>query len=190
MIRTIKLLSILLLGLAATTHANHPTSHGQEMEHGQSPIPEGVPTPQIELALFDDRSLDNLDDLNNKDTRSGYNLKLNLRNYSLVPPVEEIIATTVTGHLTGHAHLYINGKKIMRIYGHYVHLPSNLLVKGLNVITVSLNNHHHDTWTLNGQEIQATLTINTVLDQSVINAYSSSPLTPPTLIAGESAGNL
>ncbi len=173
------ILAYLLLGVAAITHASHPAGQGHEKPHGLVPVPSGLPAPQIGLELFEDQV-------------SGYNLEINLRHFVLVPPVEELMVKVkelmnrkVTGSLMGHAHLYINGQKLMRLYSPYIHLPENLFVEGINVITVSLNNHQHDTWTVGQQEIQATLTINTTLTKAVLNQYSSSP----TLIAGESTGN-
>ena len=76
----------------------------------------------------------------------------------------------------GHAHLYVNGKKISRVYGRYVHLPSTLFNPGINMIMVSLNAHSHDVWTLSENQIMSTLIINPKSEKLVLQGFSSSPI--------------
>lgn len=51
----------------------------------------------------------------------------------------------------GHAHLYINGKKINRIYGEYYNLDT--LTPGTYDIKVTLNGNNHGVLTYDGKEI-------------------------------------
>ena len=56
---------------------------------------------------------------------------------------------------TGHAHVYVNGEKIMRAYGAWVHLAD---VPANAVIRVTLNANDHSGWGLDGQPIAAEIT--------------------------------
>lgn len=151
---------IVLTGvLSMTAHSGHP---GEEetmggMMHPSKPIPSGKTIPSLSLAL-------------SEDNMSGYNLELHTQDYRFVIPHR----TKGNEVLEGHAHLYINGKKIQRVYGHYVHIPSSYLVKGVNQITVSLNDHDHGAWTLPDQsELYATLIIDLRKEDVVMNHFSS-----------------
>ncbi len=44
---------------------------------------------------------------------------------------------------TGHGHLYINGKKITRVYSNYFYIPGYMLKEGKNLIHVQLNSDNH-----------------------------------------------
>ncbi|MCM3569261.1 hypothetical protein [Neobacillus mesonae] len=52
----------------------------------------------------------------------------------------------------GHAHLYINGEKVNRLYGKYYYLGT--LKQGKNEIKVSLNSNNHGTLLYNGKKIE------------------------------------
>jgi len=86
------------------------------------------------------------------DAVSGYNLHIETSHFALVPPATE--PNDSQGE--GHAHLYVNGEKIARVYGHWFHIAS--LPKGKNTITVSLNGHDHEELLEHGVPIVATLT--------------------------------
>lgn len=80
-------------------------------------------------------------------TFGGYNLLLQFENYTLRPqnagqdPIDN----------EGHAHLYINGKEIGRIYSKHIHVPARLLEEGENTIVVNLSNNDHSE-IVNGDE--------------------------------------
>jgi len=146
---------------------------GMVHDHKPIPLPEGAKTPQINIAIF-------------KDEKDGFNLHIALANFELEPPEFESALISPPPQLTGtqkvnfivdgHAHLYVNGKKISRVYGQYVHLPSTLFNPGINMIMVSLNAHSHDVWTLNENQIMSTLIINPKLEKLVLQGFSSSPI--------------
>lgn len=143
------------------------------MDHSHMPIavPNDAPTPALSLALI-------------KDSMSGYNLILDTQRYDLsVPPagkmnMQQMMTATINpnnGFLQGHAHLYINGVKIQRIYGHALHLPSSLFKRGINTISVTLNNHGHMYWTAQGKKIVATLYINDESEKLITYRFESFP---------------
>ncbi|HEY9597498.1 MAG TPA: hypothetical protein V6D33_07495, partial [Cyanophyceae cyanobacterium] len=57
----------------------------------------------------------------------------------------------------GHAHLYVNGKKLTRLYGSWYYLSN--LTPGSHKITVTLNTNRHENLIHNGQVIGDTETI-------------------------------
>ncbi len=154
------LLGALLIPILA--FANHPVGGTMDMTHGTVEVPAHTRVPQIDAILVADDS-------------DGFNLLLHLTNFKLLPPLAGAAdrQSTVDGDdvLQGHAHLYINGKKVMRVYGESLHLSSALLTAGLNSITVSVNNHQHQTFTWHGQEIQTTLLIDLHSDSPVKNHF-------------------
>ena len=167
--------SIFSIGLclvAMQSQAGHPKMMADgsmqmvmtdEMQHGSQAIPKDVAIPRIGVEVFED-------------SMSGFNLHITTQNYQLEPP--EFSADKPKVGVQGHAHLYVNEKKIGRIYGPYIHLPNKLLKPGLNMVSVSLNGHNHSTWTADDKEIIATIIINTKLAKPIQSVYSPYPLKP------------
>ncbi len=81
-----------------------------------------------------------------------------------------------TGFVEGHAHLYVNGVKIRRLYGSDVHLPATLFRPGVNQITVTINNHGHMYWTVDGRQVLATLFVNPTVERAVVYRFESYPV--------------
>lgn len=133
---------------------------GMEHDHQPALIPEHSLVPQIELQLH-------------RDDMSGFNLHLKLVNFNVGPPeFEKEIGKIVEGH----AHLYINGEKIQRIYGRYIHLPQELFKEGVNMVMVSLNAHNHNVWTYGDKQILASTAIMRDAEKFQITQFSSSPI--------------
>lgn len=81
------------------------------------------------------------------DKMEGWNLEIKTTNFSFNP--ESINQNSNPNQ--GHAHLYINGKKITRIYGNWYYISE--LPKGKNEITVTLNTNLHEDLMVNGNII-------------------------------------
>lgn len=127
------------------SHESHgegmPGEHGEpDHQHQMMAIPEGQPVPAVKLIVHED-------------LMQGWNLELQVENFQFAP--EHIDQPSIPTE--GHAHLYVNGKKIARLYGNWYHLPE--LPPGMNEVTVSLNANGHEILTFNGQAIQDTVTI-------------------------------
>ncbi|EPJ48098.1 MAG: hypothetical protein OFPII_07720 [Osedax symbiont Rs1] len=107
------------------------------------------------------------------DAVSGLNLILNTQKIIIGYPRENIQAEYIDGKLllNGHAHLFINGNKIQRIYGAYVHVPNSLLKEGDNLLQVTLNSHRHENILVNGKIISSTVKA-TVVEGRVIQIKS------------------
>lgn len=129
------------LGKQMLKMQNH---HQMSHDHIPVEIPVNRIVPQLELALY-------------SDTMDGLNLQLLLRYFHMEPPEFDKAITHV---VRGHAHLYINGKKIQRLYGYFTHLPASLFKSGANLVMVSLNSHDHKAWSFNNKPIFASMVIN------------------------------
>jgi hypothetical protein len=90
------------------------------------------------------------------DAMDGYNIQILAKNFTFTPAAinREVVPNE------GHAHIYINGVKISRVYGNWYHLPSSLFSPGVNALTVTLNANDHSTWaTPDGDLIASTVPI-------------------------------
>lgn len=86
-----------------------------------------------------------------KDEKDGYNIYLKTKNYRFTP--EKVNSESIQGE--GHAHIYVNGIKVARLYGEWFYLPSNELREGENIIEVTLNSNDHSEWVIDGVHISA-----------------------------------
>jgi len=122
-------------------------SHGAGMStpmthsHQAVDIPPGQPVPAVNLVI-------------RPDAMSGWNLEVKVTNFTFAP---ERVNTKSTSVNEGHAHLYVDGKKVSRLYGSWYHLAS--LPPGNHNITVSLNTNDHGELRYQGKPIQDTKTI-------------------------------
>lgn len=72
-----------------------------------------------------------------RDPVSGYNLQVLTKDFDFVPA--QAGARHVDGE--GHAHLYIDGKKLARLYGEWFHIAA--LPAEAKMLKVTLNSHDH-----------------------------------------------
>lgn len=89
------------------------------------------------------------------DAMDGYNIQILTQNFTFAPA--SINGAVVENE--GHAHLYVNGEKITRVYGGWVHLPSDALVPGANAVSITLNANDHSEWAVDGAPIASTVII-------------------------------
>ena len=84
-----------------------------------------------------------------QDPKSGYNAHITLTNFVFAP--EHASAGFVPGE--GHAHIYVNGIKINRVYGEWYYLGT--LQKGTNEVVVRISTNDHKELTYQGSPIEA-----------------------------------
>ncbi|MBD2576897.1 hypothetical protein H6G50_04275 [Oscillatoria sp. FACHB-1406] len=121
---------------------NKEGHHGDsEHSHGMRDIPHGQPVPRVDLIVHPDEKI-------------GWNLEIRLENFRFAPERVNIDSSTVEGH----AHLFVNGQKVTRLYSNWYYLPE--LPSGRNEIKVSLNTNQHEMLMHDGKEIAATAIIN------------------------------
>jgi len=88
-----------------------------------------------------------------KDAMAGWNLHIKPTHFNFAPA--QVNSANVVGN--GHAHLYINGEKITRLYSNWYYL--NNLQPGSHSVTVALNANDHGPLVLDGQHISATIEV-------------------------------
>lgn len=91
--------------------------------------------------------------LADRDAKGGWNLTLVTSNFEFTP--ERISEADVAGQ--GHAHLWVDGEKITRLYGNYYYLDS--LGEGDHEIAVTLNANSHKDFVVNGEVIGDSVTV-------------------------------
>jgi hypothetical protein len=124
--------------MALAAHKKSMTERAA-MAHPQLEIPAGAPVPRVMIHA-------------SPDSNGGWNLHLMTENFRFTPGnagKDDILGE-------GHAHLYVNGKKIGRVYGEWVHVS---VAKGVNKIRVTLNSNTHKDYYTNGQQIAAEIEI-------------------------------
>jgi len=87
------------------------------------------------------------------DPASGWNLQVTAENFRFAP--ENASTSDAPGE--GHAHVYVNGTKIARLYGEWMHLAT--LPEGEVAIEVSLSSNGHKLITVDGVPVSATVTL-------------------------------
>lgn len=144
----LSIITLFLIGfpfLARPVIARSPVDRDRSIEsrkHGETgegtlEIPPGQPVPTVKLIV-------------SKDRKKGWNLNIQTTNFTFAP--ENV--NQPGNYREGHAHLYINGQKITRIYSDWYYLPA--LESGRDEITVSLNTNDHKTLTVRGKAISDT----------------------------------
>lgn len=99
----------------------------------------------MDISDWDD--IPTIDVIVHADPKSGWNLQIVTTNYRFAP--ESASLDHVDGE--GHAHLYIDGEKITRLYGEWYHLPE--LSPGQHEIIVSLSSNNHNDYAIAGEII-------------------------------------
>ena len=136
------LTDVLVLGTDAATADDHDhsylannTSGGTTHQH----------TTMIDLT--DTENIPTVDIQVSKDPKAGFNVKINTTNFTFSP--EHASTEHIVGE--GHAHLYVNGVKIGRVYSEWVHVE--IAEPGIHEIKVTLNGNDHSPFMVDGVEI-------------------------------------
>ena len=83
------------------------------------------------------------------DAMGGYNVQILPNNFSFTPAA----INRAPQFNEGHAHIYVNGEKIARVYSSWYHLSDGLLNPGENEVSVTLNANDHSEWAVSGVPI-------------------------------------
>lgn len=123
--------------VAQTLEDDHSThfTHDHTMHSATIEIP-AARAPEISIEMV-------------KDIGSGWNLFIETKNFTFTPR----FANEASVPNEGHAHIFLNGEKIGRLYGNAYHIAD--LEPGSHVISVSLNGNAHETFTVDGIPIEA-----------------------------------
>jgi hypothetical protein len=119
---------------AAEGHSAELSRSGGSLGHGGIEVGAEPTPPSIKLIAH-------------KDPKAGWNLQVQVDNFRFAP--EHASTAHVLGE--GHAHLYIDGKKVTRLYGEWYHIPA--LSPGTHKIMVTLNANSHEDLMVKGKAI-------------------------------------
>jgi hypothetical protein len=117
-----------------------PADASKPHAHGMLMVDDWANPPTIDANIF-------------KDPESGWNLHVVTTNF--------IFNAAAAGHDNvegeGHAHIYVNGDKLGRLYGDWYHIGG--LSPGQHDVKVSLNANDHSALHRNGEELAAQVTV-------------------------------
>jgi hypothetical protein len=133
-------LSLFILSSCSQQAMDHDMSMGSQDEMISSHHGEGINIPEHE-------ALPEIDIITHKDPKSGWNVEIVTKNFRFAP--EHASQDHISGE--GHAHLYIDNKKIRRLYGEWTHVDN--LKPGRHKIRVNLNANNHSPLIHDEQEI-------------------------------------
>lgn len=126
---------MLVLSGAAIAHGN---GHDQVPHHHHD---------QVDVSTFPAIPTVTLDV--EPDPVSGYNVHVRTENFRWAP--DNVNGKDRPGE--GHAHLYVNGERVARLYGPWYHLDG--LEPGDHTIRVTLNSNSHADLVLDGEPVAA-----------------------------------
>ncbi|NGO78467.1 hypothetical protein G6045_22825 [Streptomyces sp. YC504] len=149
--------ALLLVGVMAgcsdrpTTHHKPGTSHEEasgstgrlldredESGHRYRQV-DAADAPSVELAV-------------RPDSVDGWNVRLSVHAFRFTP--DSVGGGALPGR--GHAHLYLDDRKIARVYGEWYHLPASAVPKGAHTLTARLYADDHTVWAVDGKPVEST----------------------------------
>jgi len=125
---------------AQHTGAESHAEMDHSAHHGAVDLPAGAEAPGLEIKLT-------------KDPMAGWNLQVIPQNFRFSP--ENASLGDIDGE--GHAHVYINGTKLGRLYGNWLHIGD--LPQGEVEVKVSLNTNSHNALVVASQPVEATVSL-------------------------------
>ncbi|EKE45376.1 hypothetical protein OCGS_0466 [Oceaniovalibus guishaninsula JLT2003] len=128
--------------LGGHDHAD-PAHHAGAASHDHAALlslPQGPDAPTLDVNLT-------------RDPVAGWNLHMRTANFAFAPQSAGLAHRAGQGH----AHVYVNGAKIGRFYGPWVHLDA--LPDGPVEVAVTLNANDHRALAVNGTPVARRLTI-------------------------------
>ncbi|MFI7010963.1 hypothetical protein [Streptomyces sp. NPDC050145] len=85
------------------------------------------------------------------DSSDGWNVRLDVSDFRFTP--DSVGGGALPGR--GHAHLYLDDRKIARVYGEWFHLPESAVPKGTHRLTARLYADDHTVWAVDGEPVES-----------------------------------
>lgn len=147
------MLAMVLIGWLAGFLIGGLVAEGSDDSSSSSATEQSSTEHNHEMFEVDSASAPVLDISLKPDAKSGYNLHLAVDKFTFSPEN----AGGSHNDNEGHAHLYINGEKITRLYGpdHYI----GELPEGENIVMVTLNTNDHKDYAVNGEPVADSLKV-------------------------------
>lgn len=139
--------------------ADHHNEHGAGHHDGHGEASHGADAHHGSLAVADPEQVPSLTIVVVPDTHHGWNVEVQTEHFTFAP--ERVNQANQQNE--GHAHLYVDGSKIARLYGNWYHIDH--LEPGTREITVSLHANGHEVWTYDGEAIAETVTVEVSADE-------------------------
>lgn len=114
--------------------------HGAPHGHDRLEVPAGAPVPTLAVTV-------------ERDAKAGWNVRLVTTNFRFAP--EHASGPHIPGE--GHAHLFVDGKKVARLYCPWYHLEG--LRPGRHEIRATLNANTHAELAVGGRVIEAVVAV-------------------------------
>lgn len=121
-------------------HAADNEAEAAAHEHPAFEVPAGEPKPQVSIELLPDGH-----------HGDGWNIHISTNNFAFAP--QHASGPHIPGE--GHAHLFINGEKISRIYGTWHHISRETAGRGALDIRVALYTNDHNAYVVDGKPVEA-----------------------------------
>jgi hypothetical protein len=86
------------------------------------------------------------------DSMDGWNVRLDVSRFRFTP--DSVGGGALPGR--GHAHLYLDGHRIARVYGEWYHLPDSAVPQGTHRLTARLYADDHTPWAVDGKPVEST----------------------------------
>jgi hypothetical protein len=125
-----------------TSNNEHNPSSANHMQHDLVEIPDGYDIPALEISVTEDLS-------------GTWLLTVDTTDFTFEP---KKVGSVAPSYNEGHAHIYVNGEKINRLYGPFYNLDT--LEKGENEIMVTLNSNNHGVLAYKGKPISSRVVVN------------------------------
>lgn len=132
----------------------------QEHSHEQVEIAADAPVPTLSAVV-------------EEDAKSGWNIQLVTTNFAFAP--ERASGEHVVGE--GHAHVYIDGVKIGRVYGPWYHVDG--YTEGVHTVRVTLNANDHREYAIGGAPVEYVTEVEQEAAEVAADDHVHAPGTPP-----------
>lgn len=106
-----------------------------------------------------------------EDPDAGWNVHLDTERFTFAPQR----AGEEARPSEGHAHLYLDGEKIARVYGPWYHIPPDAVSEGEHTLSVELNANDHTAWAVDGQPVSDSVEIISSGNEESGHSHGDSP---------------
>lgn len=141
----------LVLGLAGGYGFAQVSSSEDSSESIEMAMSDDAPMSHMHDSLFEvpAEGAPTIDFTVEEDAKSGWNIAIETTNFTFAP--NNVNGQNARGE--GHAHLYVDGVKVARVYGQYFHYPEDF--DGTKTFRIELNANDHSVYAVDGQKIEA-----------------------------------
>ncbi len=135
-------------GVTLDGHEHSENTAGHETMAGDHSAQHGTA-----IVITDGANAPTVDIIVKPDAVSGWNVEVVTTNFTFAP--KSVNQPNKDGE--GHAHIYVNGEKLSRIYAPWMHIGS--LPAGETTVSVSLNANNHSPLSVGDKPLKASTTV-------------------------------